>query len=167
MLCSVFSVLCRIDLSKATFYYILTASLIFSPCIILGKIKLACCEWWSKSSSNFVLGWQQTSPPDNWHSHDHPGDLWEVWSSFHNHSRPSHRRDVPCYVWNDCSSGDVQPPGILTIINVLSYFISTLLCKVSIIQVRKSKKVDCVHLVQMNTINFLQHLCKEPSGTKY
>lgn len=58
-------------------------------------------------------GWQQTGPPDGRDSDDHPGDLWEIRSSFYHHPRPGHRRHVPRNVWNDRSSGNIQPPGII------------------------------------------------------
>lgn len=61
--------------------------------------------------AHFMPGWQQTGPPDDRHSDDRPGDLWEIWSSFYHHPRPGHWGNVPCYVWNDCSGGDIQPPG--------------------------------------------------------
>lgn len=56
-------------------------------------------------------GWQQTGSPDDWNSDDHSGDLWKIWSSFYHHPGPGHWRHVPCYVWNDRSSGNIQPPG--------------------------------------------------------
>lgn len=60
----------------------------------------------------FLLpGWQQTGSTDDWHTHDHPGNLWKVWSCFYHHPRPGHWRNVSRYVWNDCSGGDIQPSG--------------------------------------------------------
>lgn len=58
-----------------------------------------------------MTGGQQTGPPDDWSSHADSGSLWKVWSSFYYHSRASHRGDVPCYVWNDCGCGNIQPSG--------------------------------------------------------
>ncbi len=58
-----------------------------------------------------MAGWQQAGPPDDRHTDDRSGNLWEIRSSFYHHPRPSDRRHVPRYVWNDCGSGDIQPPG--------------------------------------------------------
>lgn len=58
-----------------------------------------------------MAGGQQTGPPDDWNSHADSGNLWKIWSSFYYHSRACHRRDVPCYVWNDCGCGNIQPSG--------------------------------------------------------
>lgn len=71
---------------------------------------------WRKSESDvsscwFLTGGQQTGPPDDRSSHAHSGNLWKIWSSFHHHSRACHRRDVPRYVWNDCSCRNIQPSG--------------------------------------------------------
>lgn len=77
--------------------------------------KVLCFSWFNFVS--FLLfppvhpGWQPTSPPNNWTSDDHSGGIWKIWSGFHHHPWPGHRRHVPRYVWNDCSSGNLQPAG--------------------------------------------------------
>lgn len=58
-----------------------------------------------------MAGGQQTGPPDDWSSHADSGNLWKIWSRFHYHSRACHRRDVPRYVRNDRSCGNIQPAG--------------------------------------------------------
>lgn len=63
------------------------------------------------SCAHLKPGWQQTGPPDDWDSDDCPGNIWKIWSSFYYHPRPGHWRHVPRYVWNDRSSGHIQPPG--------------------------------------------------------
>lgn len=58
-----------------------------------------------------MAGGQQTGPPDDWSSHADSGNLWKIRSRFHYHSRACNRRDVPCYVRNDRSCGNIQPAG--------------------------------------------------------
>lgn len=108
----------RLDMS---FLYLLPVGVLMRM-FLCKNLKLAPAQWWGSvhppsilldNELDFMSGWQPTGPPDDRPSDDRPGNLWEIWGSFYHHPWPSYRRHVPHYVWNDCSSGDIQPPGKL------------------------------------------------------